>query len=73
MAKDAWKILKAAHEGTTKVKSAKIQLLTTKFENLKMLEDESIQDYHLNIIDIVNSFESLGEKISNESYIKYEG
>ena len=39
--KDAWEILKIAHEGTTKVKSAKIQLLTTKFENLKMLEDES--------------------------------
>lgn len=39
VAKDAWEILKTAHEGTTKVKSAKIQLLTTKFENLKMLED----------------------------------
>jgi hypothetical protein len=35
MAKDAWEILKTAHEGTTKVKSAKIQLLSTKFENLK--------------------------------------
>jgi len=35
VAKDAWEILKTAHEGTT-------QLLTTKFENLKMLEDESI-------------------------------
>jgi hypothetical protein len=45
LAMDAWEILKTAHEGTTKVKSAKIQLLTTKFENLKKLEDESIQDY----------------------------
>jgi hypothetical protein len=35
VAKDAWEILKTAHEGTTRVKSAKIQLLTTKFENLK--------------------------------------
>jgi len=56
VAKDAWEILKTAHEGTTKVKSAKIQLLTTKVENLKMLEAESIQDYHLNILDIANSF-----------------
>jgi len=70
MAKDAWEILKTAHEGTTKVKSAKIQLLNTKFENLKMLEDESIQDYHLNIIDIANSFESLGEKISDEKLVR---
>jgi len=42
VAKDACEILKIAHEGTTKVKSAKIQLLTTKFESLKMLEDEII-------------------------------
>jgi len=70
VAKNAWEILKTAHEGTTKVKSAKIQLLTTKFENLKMLEDESIQDYHLNIIDIANSFESFGEKIYDEKVVR---
>jgi len=70
VAKDAWEILKTAHEGTTKVKSSKFQLLTTKFENLRMLEDESIQDYHLNILDIANSFESLGEKISYEKLVR---
>jgi len=70
VAKDPWEILKTAHEGTTKVKSAKIQLLTTRFEDLKMLEDESIQDYHLNIIDIANSFESLGEKFSDEKLVR---
>lgn len=69
VAKDAWEILKTAHEGTTKVKSAKFQLLNTKFENLRMLEDESIQDYHLNILDIANSFESLREKISDEKLV----
>jgi hypothetical protein len=69
VAKDAWGILKTTHEGTTKVKSAKIQLLTTKFENMKMLEDESIQDYYLNILDFANSFASLGEKISNEKLV----
>jgi hypothetical protein len=35
-----------------------------------MLEDESIQDYHLNILDIANSFESLGEKISDEKLVR---
>jgi len=35
-----------------------------------MLEDESIQDYHLNILDISNSFESLGEKISDEKIVR---
>jgi len=46
---DAWEILKTAHEGTSKVKSSRLQLLTTKFENLKMREDENIQDYYMNV------------------------
>jgi len=35
-----------------------------------MLEDESIQDYHLNILDIANAFESLGEKIAEEKLVR---
>jgi len=35
-----------------------------------MLVDESIQDYHLNILDITNSFKSLGEKISDEKLVR---
>jgi hypothetical protein len=31
-----------------------------------MKEDESIHDFHLSILDIGNSFESLGEKMSDE-------
>jgi len=35
-----------------------------------LLEDESIQDYHLNILYIANSFESLGEKIYDEELVR---
>jgi len=70
VAKDYWEILKTAHEGTTKVKSARLQLLTTKFENLKMMEEENIHDNHLNILDIVNTFDSLGEKMSEEKVVR---
>jgi len=35
-----------------------------------MLEDESIQDYHVNILDIANAFDSLGEKISDEKLVR---
>ncbi|KAK2417459.1 putative mitochondrial protein [Trifolium repens] len=65
-AKDAWEILQKCYEGTTKVKQSKIQHLTSKFEALRMKDDESIQDFHLCILDIANSFEALGEKISDE-------
>lgn len=35
VAKDAWEILKTAHEGTSKVNMSRLQLLTTKFENMR--------------------------------------
>jgi len=70
VAKNAWEILKTAHEGTSKVKSSRLRLLTTKFENLKMMEGENIQDYYLNILNIANSFDSHGEKISDEKLVR---
>jgi len=70
VAKDAWETLKIAHEGTIKIKISKIQFLTTKFERLKMKKDETIRDYYMNVLDIANSFESLGETLSNEKLIR---
>ena len=35
-----------------------------------MMEDGSIQDYHLNILDIANFFESLGVKIPDEKLVR---
>jgi len=52
------------------VKSSRIQLRTTKFESLRMKEDETIQDYYMNVFDIANSFDSLGEKLSNEKLVR---
>jgi hypothetical protein len=56
VAKDAWEILKTTHEGTSKVKSSRLQLLNSKFENLKMMEEETIYDFNMNILDLANSF-----------------
>lgn len=46
-AKKAWNILAVAHKGTSEVKMSRLQLLVTKFENLKMQEDETITDLFL--------------------------
>jgi len=35
-----------------------------------MKEDETIRDYYMNVLDIANSFDSLGEKVSNEKLIR---
>ncbi|KAK2429199.1 gag-protease polyprotein [Trifolium repens] len=70
VAKDAWEILKTTHEGTSKVKSSRLQLLLTKFENLRMKEEETIYDFHMNILDLANSFDSLGERLSDEKMVR---
>ena len=70
VAKDSWEILKTAHEGTSKVKMSRLQLLTTKFENLKMKEDESIYDFHMSILEITNASSALGEKMSEEKLVR---
>jgi hypothetical protein len=40
-AKEAWQILETTYEGTKLVKSAQLQMLTSRFEEIKMLEEET--------------------------------
>ena len=54
-AMDAWIILQNAHEGTSSVKISKLQMLASRFEDLKMLEDETISDFNSKLCDINNS------------------
>ena len=42
IAKEAWQILETMYEGVKKVKDTKLQMLTTRFEELRMSEDESL-------------------------------
>ncbi|CAJ2656756.1 unnamed protein product [Trifolium pratense] len=50
VAKNAWEILRKAHEGTSK-------------------EEETIHDFHMNILEFANSFDALGEPISDEKLV----
>ena len=49
LAKDVWKILEVAFEGTSKVKISRLQLLTYKFESLRMIEEETIVEYNVKV------------------------
>ncbi|PNY15186.1 gag-protease polyprotein [Trifolium pratense] len=60
IAKNAWEILRKAREETSKVKLSKLQMLSTNFENLCMKEEETIHDFHMNILEFANSFDALG-------------
>ena len=69
-AKVAWEILQTAHKGTTTLRLSKLQLLTTRFENLRMQESETISEFNSKLCDIANEAFSLGEKISEEKLVR---
>ena len=62
-AKEAWTILQTTYEGTKVVKDSNLQRLTTSFEEIKMEEDESFDEFYAKLKDIVNSTFNLEETI----------
>ena len=63
IAKEAWTILQTIYEGTKAVKDSKLQRLTTSFEEIKMEDDESFDEFYAKLKDIVKSAFNLGETI----------
>ena len=57
----AWNILQTVHEGTKAVKINKLQQLTSKFESIRISDDESFDEFYAKLNDIVNSAYNLGE------------
>ena len=62
-AKDAWTILQTTYEGTKAVKDSKLQRLTTSFEEIKVEEDETFDEFYAKLKNMVNSAFNLGETI----------
>jgi uncharacterized protein YjaG (DUF416 family) len=69
-AKKVWTILEITYEGTKIVKSAKLQMLISRFEEIKMLEEETFNEFYTKISDLRNSMVSLEKKVSNAKLIK---
>ena len=61
IAHTAWNILQIVHEGTKAVKINKLQQLTTRFESIRMSDDEFFAKFYAKLNDIVNSAYNLGE------------
>ena len=62
-AKEAWTILQTTYEGIKAIKDLKLQKLTTSFEEIKIEEDESFNEFYAKLKDIVNSAFNLRETI----------
>ena len=69
-AKEAWTILQTTYEGTKAVKDSKLQRLTTSFEEIKMEEDKSFDEFYAKLKDIVNSTFNLKETISEPKIVR---
>ena len=57
----AWNILQTVHEGTKAVKINKLQQLSTRFESIRMSNDECFDKFYAKLNDVVNSAYNLGE------------
>ena len=53
IAKEAWQILETTYEGTKKAKDTKLQMLTTRFEELRTSEDESFDSFYSKLNEVV--------------------
>ena len=69
-AKEAWTILETTYEGTKKVKDTKLQMLTTRFEELKMGDDEAFDYFYGKLNEIVIAKLNLGEKIEDSKVVR---
>ena len=70
IAKEAWKILETTYEGTKKVKDTKLQMLTTRFEELRMSEDESFDSFYSKLNEVVIGKFNVGEKTKDSKVVR---
>ncbi|VFQ92874.1 unnamed protein product [Cuscuta campestris] len=68
-AKKAWEILETTHEGDERVKTAKIQILITKYESLRMDDKERIANFHGRVRELANEAENLKRPFTEDSLV----
>ena len=70
VAHTAWNILQTVHEGTKAVKINKLQQLTSRFESIRMSDDETFDEIYAKLNDIVNSAFNLGEVYDQSKVVR---
>ena len=70
IAKETWEILETTYEGPKKVKDTKLQMLTTRFEELKISEDESFNSFYGKLNEVVIGKFNLGKKTEDSKIVR---
>ena len=69
-ATEEWTIIRTTYEGTKAIKDSKLQRLTPSFEEIKMKEDESFDEFYAKLKDIVKSTFNLGKQIPEPKIVR---
>ncbi|GJZ79284.1 hypothetical protein Tco_0644121 [Tanacetum coccineum] len=70
MAKDIWQSLLITHQGNSQVKNNKIDLLVQEYEQVTILEEESIDRGFARFNTIITSLKALDEGFSSKNYVR---
>ena len=62
---DIWRTLEITHEGTSRVKDSKVNILLHDFELFQMKPSETIGDMYTRFTDVVNGLRALGKCFSD--------
>ena len=62
--------METTYKGTKKVKDMKLQMLTTRFEELRMSKDESFDSFYSKLNEVVVSKFNLGEKTEDSKVVR---
>ena len=62
--------METIYEGTKKVKDTKLQMLTTRFEELRISEDESFGSFYSKLNEVVIDKFNLGEKTEDSKVVR---
>ncbi|MEQ5248926.1 hypothetical protein, partial [Escherichia coli] len=69
-AKDAWEILEKLYEGDVSVKQTKMQQVLTRFEELRMKDEETIVEFNARVQELKNEAAVLGEPFSSDKLVR---
>ncbi|KAL0335094.1 UNVERIFIED_CONTAM: putative mitochondrial protein [Sesamum radiatum] len=69
-AKEAWSILQKEYQGSANVHIIKLQTLRRDFENMKMTDSETIDEYYTKVRELVNQLKAYGEDIPEKRVVE---
>ena len=69
-AKEAWTLLQTTYKGAKAIKDPNLQRLTMSFEEIKIKEDDSFDEFYAKLKDIVNLAFNLGETILEPKIVR---